>query len=198
MIISEAYYFCIDTSTTMLQKQVSIGLFALLLCHTLASAIVGMVSWWRAENDLSERLLVYRSVDSIVEFQVPLNDQADGKTIARTTEDGFSYRGRYYTVVSLELTGDTLHIAGLESRSHSVWQDDLLSFLNDHLATSSDTNQKAGQLLKFLLKEYSPGSPVVLHFHPSTWQQSVRVPEKPVAFATRSSSIHSPPPEWAI
>ncbi|AKD58689.1 hypothetical protein SD10_20855 [Spirosoma radiotolerans] len=181
-----------------MQKQVSIGLLALLLCHILASAIVGMVSWWRAESDLSERLLVYRSVDSIVEFQVLLTDQAEGKTIARTTEDGFSYRGHYYTVVSLELAGDTLHIAGLEARSHSVWQDDLLAFLNDHLATSSDTHQKAGQLLKLLLKEYSLGSSIVLHFRPSTWQQSIRIPEKPVAFVSHSASIHSPPPEWAI
>lgn len=182
----------------MLQKKVSICLFALLLCHTLASAIVGIVSWWRAENDLSKQLLVYRSVDSLVEFQIPLKDKTDGKAIARTTEDGFRYRGHYYNVVSLEVKGDTLLIAGLEARSRTWWQDDLLAFLNDHLATSSDTSQKAGQLLKFLLKEYSPSSPVVFQFRPSTWRQSIQIPEKPVAFVTHTASIHSPPPEWAI
>ena len=181
----------------MLQKRVSIGLFALLLCHTLASAIVGVVGWWQAENDLSEQLLVYRTVDSIVEFQIPLKDQTDGKALARTTEDGFRYRGHYYNVVSLEVQGDTLHIAGLEARSHSLWQDDLLAFLNDHLNTSSDTGHKASQLLKFLLKEYSPSSPTVLHFLHQLKAQSVRVPDAPFAFSTRSAPIHSPPPEQA-
>ncbi|WP_461089469.1 hypothetical protein [Spirosoma gilvum] len=182
----------------MLPKQVSIGLFVLLLCHTLSSAIVGIVGWWQAENDLSGRLLVYRSVDSLVEFQIPLKDQTDGKSIARTTEDGFRYRGHYYNVVSLEVKGDTLLIAGIEAKSRSLWQDDLLAFLNDHLSTSSDTNQKAGQLLKFLLKEYSPGSAVTLQLRQRLWSQSVRIPDQLVSFVTRSAPIHSPPPEWAI
>lgn len=181
----------------MVYKRVSIGLFALLLCHTLASVIVGVGSWWQAENDLSEQLLVYRSVDSIVEFQIPLKDQTDGKTIARTTEDGFRYRGHYYNVVSLEVQGDRLLIAGIESRSRSFWQDDLLTFLNDHLTTSSDTGHKASQLLKFLLKEYSPGSGTVFHFMHAIVYQAVRVPDAPIAFSTRSAPIHSPPPERA-
>ena len=181
----------------MLQKQVSIGLFALLLCHTLASAIVGVVSWWRAENDLSERLSVYRSVDSIVEFQVPLTDQADGASIKRTTEDGFSYRGRYYTVGSLAIKGDTLQIAGLETSNGSMWQNDLLAFLNNHLGTSSDTSHKASQLLKFLLKEYSPGTSVSLCFFNHSWYQSIRIPDSPFTFSTHSASIPSPPPKQA-
>lgn len=179
----------------MVQKRVSIGLFTLLLCHTLASAIVGVVGWWQAENDLSEQLLVYRSVDSIVEFQIPLKDQTDGKAIARTTEDGFRYRGHYYNVVSLEVQGDRIMIAGLEAANHSFWQDDLLAFLDDHLATSSDTGRKASQLLKFLLKEYSPGSSTVLHFLRAAGAQSVRVPDASFTFSTRSAPIHSPPPE---
>lgn len=181
----------------MVRKRVSIGLFALLLCHMLASAIVGISSWWRAENDLSEQLMVYRSVDSLVEFQVPLADQKDGASITRTTEDGFSYKGHYYTVVSLEVKGNTLYIAGLETRNHSVWQDDLLTFLNGHLATSSDTHSKASQLLKLLLKEYSPSQPFSLHFLGHFWRQSVKVADISFTFATRSSSIPSPPPEQA-
>ncbi|MVM30015.1 hypothetical protein GO755_08225 [Spirosoma sp. HMF4905] len=181
----------------MVQKRVSIGLFALFLCHTLASAIVGIGGWWQAENDLSERLLVYRSVDSIVEFQIPLTDQTDSKSIARTTEDGFRYRGHYYNVVSLEVKGGSLLIAGLETPSRSFWQDDLLSFLNDHLTASSNTGHKANQLLKFLLKEYSPSSPTVLQFLAGIGCQSIRIPNASFAFITRSAPIHSPPPEWA-
>ena len=181
----------------MVYKRVSIGLFALLLCHTLASVIVGIGGWWQAENDLSEQLMVYRSVDSIVEFQIPLKGQSDSKAIARTTEDGFRYRGHYYNVVSLEVQGDRLLIAGIEARSRSFWQDDLLAFLNDHLTTSSDTGHKTSQLLKFLLKEYSPGSATVLHFLPGIVYQSVRISDAPFAFSTRSAPIHSPPPERA-
>ncbi|CAN5640284.1 hypothetical protein BH09BAC4_BH09BAC4_04400 [soil metagenome] len=182
----------------MVQKRVSISLFALLLCHTLASVIVGVGSWWQAENDLSEQLLVYRSVDSMVEFQIPLKDQTDGKAIARTTEDGFRYRGHYYNVVSLEVQGNRLLIAGIEAPSRSFWQDDLLAFLNDHLTTSSDTGQKASQLLKFLLKEYSPSSATVLHFLSGSVHKSIRIPDAPFAFSTRSAPIHSPPPQGTV
>ena len=101
----------------MLKKLAILSLFALLLCHTLASVLVWGIGWWQAEGDLSERLQVYRSVDSIVEFQIPLNDPADGNAMARTTEDGFRYRGHYYSVVSLEVINDTLHIAGLETHN---------------------------------------------------------------------------------
>lgn len=181
----------------MVYKRISIGLFALLLCHTLASVIVGVGGWWQAENDLSERLLVYRSVDSIVEFQIPLKDQNDGQAIARTTEEGFRYRGHYYKIVSLEVHSDTLLIAGLETRNRSFWQDDLLAFLNDHFTTSSDTGRKASQLLKFLLKEYSPGSPTVLHLCRSLGYPSIRIPDATFFFSTRSAPIHSPPPERA-
>ncbi|SOD97755.1 hypothetical protein SAMN06269250_5909 [Spirosoma fluviale] len=181
----------------MLQKRVAVGLFALLLCHTLASAIVGIGGWWQAENDLSERLLVYRSVDSIVEFQIPLHDKTDGTAIARTTEDGFRYRGHYYTVVSLDVQNDRLLIAGLEAPNRSFWQEDLLAFLNDHLTASTDTGHKASQLLKLLLKEYSPGSSVALQVLPGIGAESIRIPDVSFAFSTRSAPIHSPPPQWA-
>ncbi|UFH52713.1 hypothetical protein [Spirosoma sp. KNUC1025] len=181
----------------MLQKQVSIGLFALLVCHMLASAIVGIGGWWQAENDLSKRLQVFRSVDSIVEFQVPLTDQTEVTAIAHTTEDGFRYRGHYYTVVSLEVQNGRLLIAGLESQNHSLWQEDLLAFMNDHLAASSDSEHKDSQLLKLLLKEYSPGSSITLHMLPGTLIQSSRIPGASFIFSTRTASIHAPPPERA-
>ena len=182
----------------MLQKRVSVCLLALLLCHTLASVIVGVVGWWQAENELSKQLLVYRSVDSIVEFQIPLKDLTDGKAIARTTEDGFRHRGHDYNVVSLEVKGDKILIAGIEAASRSFWQDDLLAFLNDHLKTSSDTGRKASQLLKFLLKEYSPSSATVLPYLCASCSQSVKIADASFTFSTRSAPIHAPPPEQAV
>ena len=178
-----------------MKKVVSVGLFVLLLAHVLAHVIAGLGTWWQAEHDLSKRLLVYRSVDSIVEFQIPLANKMDGQTIARTTEDGFGYRGHYYNVISLEIQGDTLHIAGLESASPSLWTADLLTFLNDHLATTPDAGRKANQLLKLLLKEYSPSSPVALQFRAVSWRETVRVPDVPFTFLTRSEPSFSPPPE---
>lgn len=181
----------------MLNRLVTLGLLTLLLCHTLANALVWGIGWWQAEEDLSERLQVYRSVDSLVEFQIPLSDPAEGKAVARTTEDGFRYRGHYYSVVSLEVINDTLHIAGLETRNRQFWSDDLLYFLNDHLNTAN-TGRKANQLLKFLLKEYSPNQLTVFNFAQRPWHESVQIPQMPVAFLTRSASIHSPPPNWVI
>lgn len=188
----------IRRTSAIVKKVVSIGLFILLLCHVLAHVIAGLGAWWQAEHDLSERLLVYRSVDSIVEFQIPLTNKTDGTKIVRTAEDGFGYRGKYYSVVNLEIQGDTLHIAGLEYARRSFWQDDLLSFLNDHLAASPDTGRKANQLLKFLLKEYASNPALVLHFSFSTWRESIRVPHAPVNYATRSAPIQSPPPETVV
>lgn len=177
----------------MLNRLVTFGLFTLLLCHTLASVLAWGIGWWRAEGDLSKRLQVYRSVDSIVEFQIPLGSPADGNAIARTTEDGFRYRGHYYSVVSLEVINDTLHIAGLETRNRQFWSDDLLAFLNDHLNTA-DNGHKENQLLKFLLKEYSSNGRTVFKFAQRPWRESVSIPQTPVVFATRSAPVHSPPP----
>lgn len=181
---------------TTVTKIISAGLFILLFCHTLAHVIAGLGTWWQDEHDLSERLLVYQSVDSIVEFQIPLPDQTDGTKVIHTAEDGFGYRGRYYSVVSLEVRGDTVYIAGLRHEHCSLWQADLLSFLNDHVAIPSGTGRKANPLLKFLLKEYSPNSAVVLQSARSTWCESARIVQIPVPFSTRSAPTHSPPPEF--
>ena len=181
--------------TVFVKKVVSIGLFALFLYHTLAYVLVFVGTWWQAEHDLSERLLVYRSVDSIVEFEIPLKNKLEANAVASTTSDGFSYRGTYYSVVSMELRGDTLHIAGLQSESRSFWQNDLLSFLNDHIAGTTDSHQKANQFLKFLLKEYSPTPCVAFNFLSPNWREAVRIPEAVFVFAARALPVHSPPPE---
>lgn len=177
----------------MLKKLVVLGLFALLLCHTLASVLVWGIGWWQAEGNLSEHLQVYRSVDSLVEFQIPLDSTAGGNAMAYTTEDGFRHRGHYYSVVSLEIINDTLHISGLETHNRQFWSDDLLAFLNDHL-TTSDNGHKANRLLKFLLKEYSPTGRTVFSFAQRSWCESIQIPEVPVVFSSRSAPIHSPPP----
>jgi hypothetical protein len=177
------------------KKLVSIGLFALFLYHTLAYVLVFVGTWWQAEHDLTERLLVYRSVDSIVEFEIPLKDNLDASAITRTTSDGFSYHGQYYAVVSVEVRGDTLHIAGLQSESQSFWQSDLLSFLNDHVTGNTDAQRKANQFLKLLLKEYSTTPRVVFSFLPPNWREAVRIPDVSFVVEARALPVHSPPPE---
>lgn len=178
-----------------MKKLLSIGLFVLLLYHTLAYVLVCIGAWWQAEHDLSQRLLVYRSVDSMVEFEVPLRDKPDAGALENTTSEGFTYRGHYYSVVSLEVRGDTLHIAGLESESRSFWQGDLLSFLNKHVAGATDTGRKAGQFLKFLLKEYWPTPRTQFQFNFPHWQQAVQMPDVQFVVSVRALPVHSPPPE---
>ncbi len=174
-----------------MKKVVSVGLSLLLLYHTLAYVLVCIGAWWQAEHDLSEKLLVYRSVDSLVEFQIALKSKPDALT--KTTLDGFGYHGHYYDVVSLEVRGDTLHIAGLESESRSFWQSDLLSFLNDHIAGATESHEKTNQFLKFLLKEYSPNSHRPFTFAFPHWRDAVRIPGLSVWVPTRTLPVYSPP-----
>ncbi len=178
----------------MLHRSLILGLFILLVCHTMAWVLVSVGGWWQAEHDLSEQILVHHSVDNIVEFQFSLSHTTDGPNIAHTTEDGFSYRGHYYNVVSLVILQDTLHIAGLELTSHSFWQSDLLAFLHNHLNASSDTDHKASQLLKLLLKEYVPNLHLTLQFLRWFWRELIQIPDGRFALFTRSVPIHCPPP----
>jgi hypothetical protein len=168
------------------KKAISIGLFTLLLHHMLAYVLVCVGTWWQVEHDLSQRLQVFRSVDSIVEFQIPLKDKPEASEITSTTSDGFTYRGQYYSVVSLSLQGDTLHIAGLQTESNSFWHGDLLAFMQEHVTGASDSPSKANALLKFLLKEYSPTPRVTFCFCS---------PEKPFRFQQLALRVYSPPPE---
>lgn len=180
------------TTGTNLKKLLPIGLLALLLYHTLAFVLVCAGAWWQAEQDLSEKLRVYRSTDSLVEFQIPLN-QSPG-AIARTTSDGFRYKGHYYSVVSLEVRADTLFIAGLELRSQTLWPNDLLSFLDQQVGLADKAGQKAGQLLKFLLKEYAPATRPSFCFWPPVGQQADRIAYLPRVVTTRALPVHAPPP----
>lgn len=176
-----------------MKRAISISLFVLLIYHTLAYGFVVVGSWWRAENDLSEKLLVYRSVDSVVEFEVPLQDSLEIINVSQVTADGFTYKGHYYSVISMEVQGNLLHIAGIELPSHSVWQNDLLAFLEKHLSHKS--GQKANQFLKFLLKEYSPGPRAIFRFLLPFWLKKVQIPALAISFSARGLLIYSPPPE---
>lgn len=152
-------------------------------------------NWWLAENDLSERLLVYRSVDSMVEFEIPLDNEQELIDIAQSTSDGFTYNGHYYSVVSMEVQGNLLHIASLEQEGDSFWQNDLLAFLNEHLTDTDKTSRKANQFLKILLKEYSLTQQSVFSFLTSFLFNTLRIPDVPFVLTARVLPIHSPPPE---
>lgn len=182
----------------MVKRLLSFGLLTLLLYHALGTVLVSMSVWWQEEHDLSQRLTVYRSVDSLVEFQIPLDDnETTHEGIIDATQEGFAYRGRYYDVVSVEVKGKTLFISGLENKAASFWHRDLLSFMKDTLNTSSDMQRKAGQWLKLLFKEYSPSARTILHFFLFDWRDNVRIPVGSHLFTTRSLPIHSPPPRFA-
>lgn len=152
-------------------------------------------NWWLAENDLSERLLVYRSVDSIVEFEIPLDNKQELTDIAQSTSGGFTYNGHYYSVINMEVQGNLLHIASLELGGNSFWQNDLLAFLNEHLTDTGKTSQKSNQFLKLLLKEYSLTQQSVFRFFVSFLVDSLRIADVPFVLTERVLPIHSPPPE---
>ena len=178
-----------------MRRFVGLGFFLLLVYHSLGYVLVFISAQWQEQHDLSEHLLVYRSVDSIVEFQIPLKKLSEGTDLSNATTDGFGYRSHYYDVVSLKVQHDTLLIAGLETRSRSFWQSDLLTFLHDHLNNSDTANRKASHWLKFLLKEYSLTSRIVLYFLHSNWRDAVRIPKYAFVVPLRSLPVHSPPPE---
>ncbi|GAB3788705.1 hypothetical protein GCM10028818_55810 [Spirosoma horti] len=181
-----------------MKKAVPFGLFALLFYHTLAYMLVCVSSWCQAEQDLSERLLVYRATDSLIEFQVPLKNKSDeAHTIARTTQEGFNHRGHYYDVVSLEIRNDTLFIAGLEikRKQHTFGQADLLAFLNNHIEGMADSQKKATKLLKLLLTEYSLTPRAFFCFLTLGYHETGCLPTGQPSLPSRPYPVHSPPPE---
>lgn len=167
----------------------------LLLYHSLGAVIVAVGSWWQDQHDLTVRLTVYRSVDSMVEFQIPLDGSHDPAVLHEATKEGFAYHDNYYDVVSVEIRDNTLYISGLENKAASFWHRDLLSFLKDTIHTGSDASRKASHWLKLLLKDYSLNTRTVLHFFLYDWRADVRIPDAPVLLLTRALPVFSPPPE---
>lgn len=181
-----------------MKKAVSFALFVLLFYHTLAYMLVCVSSWWQAEQDLSERLIVYRVTDSLIEFQVPLKHKADeAHAVARTTEEGFSHRGHFYDVVSLEIRNDTLVIAGLEikRKQKTFGQADLLAFLNNHIQGMADAQKKANKFLKLLLTEYALTPRALFCFLTLEHNEAACLPTGQPSLSSRPHPVQSPPPE---
>ncbi|CCH01702.1 hypothetical protein FAES_3695 [Fibrella aestuarina BUZ 2] len=183
-----------------MKRLLSLSLLALLLYHTLATVWVAVGVWWHDQRDLSKHLTVYSSVDSMVEFQVvlgntnPASGQAQQLT-AQTLEDGFAYHDKFYDVISVELHGDTLRIAGMEDKAARFWQQDLLSFVKKTISQPTDeSSRKAGQWLKLLLKEYHLATPFTLSPSLVSWLVSLRIPDTSVQLVTRALSVVAPPP----
>ncbi|MEZ0483795.1 hypothetical protein ACAW87_04540 [Fibrella sp. GW2-5] len=162
----------------------------------LATVWVAVGVWWQDQHDLTERLTVYSSVDSMVEFQVVLGAGQAQKLVEQTSEDGFAYNGRFYDVISLELRGDTLRIAGIEDKQAGFLQQDLLSFVKKSIgATSGDDSQrKAGHWLKLLLKEYQLTDRLVISPSLLSWLVDMRISDVPVSLLSRYLAVLSPPP----
>jgi hypothetical protein len=152
---------------------------------------------WQEQHELSERLTVYSSVDHIVEFQIPLQKHPNEAILTQQKQGGFKYRGSFYEIVNLDVSGDTLHITGYVNKTKSFFQRDLLSFVKEQFATgTSETTKKAHNLLKLFLKEYSPISRARTWFFLYDWnEKSVRIPSFTSHLLTRSLPVFSPPPE---
>lgn len=179
-----------------MRKVVSIGLFVLLLCHVLGCGIAAVSSWWQEETTLMEQLAVYRTTDSLIEFQIPLADSTQAvPAITQTASDGFTYRSHYYDIVSLNIRNDTLYIAGIELERHAFWQADLLSFLKNHLAAPAGTQKRVNQVLKLLLQEYDPPVRTAFRFLASLRAQAAPPVSGVISLLSRSLPVGSPPPE---
>lgn len=178
-----------------MKRLLSFSMLLLLLYHSLGGVIVSLGSWWQDQHDLTERLTVYRSVDSMVEFQIPLDGPHDPIVLNEATKEGFTYKDHYYDVVSVEIRDNTLFISGLENIAGSFWQRDLLSFLKDTVSTDSNASRKSSQWLKLLLKDYSINSRTVFHFLLHKWVADIRIPDAPIMLLHRALPVFSPPPE---
>lgn len=179
-----------------MKRLLSLSLLALLLYHTLATVWVAVGVWWQDQHDLTEQLTVYSSVDSMVEFQVVLGAGQAQQLADQTTEDGFAYHGKFYDVISVDLSGDTLRIAGMVNKAAGFWQQDLLSFVKKTITApgSDDSQRKAGHWLKLLLKEYQLADRLVLSPSLLAWLVDVRIADAPQAFMTRCLAVLAPPP----
>ncbi len=178
-----------------MKKLLTFSLLTLLCYHMLATVWVAVGVWWQDQHELSERLTVYSSVDSLVDFQVVLSGGEAKKLAEQTTEDGFTYHGEFYDVVSVELHGDTLRIAGMQDKAAHFWQQDLLSFVKKTISQPTDNaSRKAGHWLKLLLKEYQPANGLTLVPVSVLWLEKTILTDAPASLCIRALRVLSPPP----
>ncbi|WP_461132475.1 hypothetical protein [Spirosoma lituiforme] len=179
-----------------MKRLVSIGLLSLFMCHILAYVLALWTTNWQEESDLSNRLTVYRTGDSPVEFYVPLSKKAPNTVLSEHTTEGFAYRDSYYEIIRQEVKNDTIHILGYVNKNHSFWQQDLLEFIKHQLGNESGTSQKkTNHLLKNFLKEYYPGRQAVVCFCHPHWRETIRIPSAPASLSSRAIPVYSPPPQ---
>ncbi|MFC5411658.1 hypothetical protein ACFPMF_20215 [Larkinella bovis] len=180
-----------------MKRFISFGLFVALLYHMMGHLLVLLSVQWQEQHELSERLTVYSSVDHIVEFQIPLQKHPNEAILTQQKKEGFKYRGSFYEIVNLDVSGDTLHITGYVNKTKSFFQRDLLSFVKEQFSTdASETTKKAHNLLKLLLKEYSPIHKARTWFFLYDWREkAVQIPSFFASLLTRSLPVFSPPPE---
>ncbi|MBC8152877.1 MAG: hypothetical protein H7Z72_08210 [Bacteroidetes bacterium] len=180
-----------------MRRSLSIGLLALLLCYSLGHALIYWSVVSQEQHDLSARLTMFWTVDSMVEFHLPLHGQPEDLDFTKENVPGFSYKGKSYEVIRMDVRRDTLFIVGYENHQRSFWKDDLLAFVKKEITGSSDTHQKTSQLLKLLLKEYMSTHPLCfgpvtdLLAGPDYNNYTAVYPQRPVP-------VQSPPPESAI
>lgn len=163
-----------------------------MLAHVLVVWMVG----WQQERDLTNRLSVYRSVDSLVEFYIPWQQQATGNDLSAPATEGFVYQDSYYDIVRQEVKNDTLLLLGYAKKQDSFWTQDLLAFINHEFGNDSTTIPlKAHHLLKNVVHDYDQGVRFVINFWPPHWQAIVRIPALDRPVSTLSLPVQSPPPE---
>ena len=151
---------------------------------------------WQEEGDLASRLRVYRSVDSLVEFYIPLNNPGTEGELTTHPDEGFVYHASYYDIIHQEIQHDTLLIVGLAKKKNSFWQGDLLDFIKHQFGDdSTNAPQKTNHLLKLLVKEYYQGVRLVVQFNHSSWREPVSIPGFAAPLSTLFLPVHSPPPE---
>ncbi len=180
-----------------MKKVATIGLLTLLLCHILAHVLVAWMVGWQQQSDLTNRLSVYRSVDSLVEFYIPIGQQATAHSLPDHVTEGFVYRDSYYDIVRQEIKNDTLLILGYANKRNSFWQQDLLDFINHQIGSESGaTPVKAHHLLKNLIHDYDQGVRFVVSFRQLYWPDSVSMPIVDIPLLSLVIPIPSPPPEF--
>lgn len=178
-----------------MKRIVSIGLLSLLLCHTLAYVLVLLRVNDQEERDLTNSLRVYRTVDSIVEFYVPLHESASVTDLPQASSEGFAYKDNFYEIIRQEVQHDTLHILGVAMKTRSLWQQDLLSFIkHQFIGEGGQAQKKASHILKNLLKEYCPFSESVIYVMHCQWREVVQIPSFLTLLTDRAIPVQSPPP----
>jgi len=161
----------------------------------LAYMLVALSINGQDERDLTSRLTVYRTVDSIVEFYVPLQEKGAATALSEHPAGGFAYRDNFYEIIRLDVQHDTLHILGIATKKCSLWQQDLLSFIeHQFIGESGRSQKKASHLLKNLLKEYYPFDRSVVCLRPPYWCDTVLISSLFSLLTDRALPVQSPPP----